>query len=109
MIKSEIVEVVARRPALDTEDYINIQKCWDEETKILSRDMTQTINFIENECDDDTFCWIGEVFEDVAEITQSKEFVAAIKKRAEKVVDAEERRSVQVDVRYAEDSLFAEE
>ena len=102
MIKSEIVEVVARRPALDTEDYINIQKCWNEETKILSRDMTQTINFIENECDDDTFCWISEVFEDVAEITQSKEFVAAIKRRAEKVVDAEERRSVQVDVRYAE-------
>ena len=55
------------------------------------------------------FCWIGEVFEDVAEITQSKEFVAAIKRRAEKVVDAEERRSVQVDVRYAEDSLFADE
>jgi len=45
----------------------------------------------------------------VAEITQSKEFVAAIKRRAEKVVDAEERRSVQVDVRYAEDSLFADE
>ena len=109
MIKSEIVEVVARRLALDTEDYINIQKCWNEETKILSRDMTQTINFIENECDDEIFCWVGEVFEDVAEITQSKEFVAAIKRRAEKVVDAEERRSVQVDVRYAEDSLFADE
>ena len=109
MIKSEIVEVLARRLALDTEDYINIQRCWDEETKILSCDISQTINFIENECDDETFCWIGEVFEDVAEITQSKEFVAAIKRRAEKVVDAEERRSVQVDVRYAEDSLFADE
>ena len=109
MIKSEIVEVIARRLAFDTEDYINIQKCWDAETKILSRDMAQTINFIENECDDETFCWIGEVFEDVAEITQSKEFVTVIKRRVEKVVDAQDRRSVQVDVRYAEDSLFADE
>ena len=102
MIKSEISEVIARRLALDPEDYINIQKCWDEETKILTRDIAQTINFIENECDDDTFCWIGEVFEDVAEITQSKEFVAAIKRRAAKVVDAQQRRLVEVDVRYAE-------
>ena len=99
MIKSEVSEVLARRLALDTEDYINIQRCWDEETKILSCDISQTINFIENECDDETFCWIGEVFEDVAEITQSKEFVAAIKRR----------RNVQVDVRYAEDSLFTDE
>ena len=102
MIKSEISEVIARRLALDPEDYINIQKCWDEETKILTRDIAQTINFSENECDDDTFCWIGEVFEDVAEITQSKEFVAAIKRRAAKVVDAQQRRLVEVDVRYAE-------
>ena len=49
-------------------------------TEILTRDITQTINFIENDCDDDTFCRIGEVFDDVAEITQSKEFLAAIKR-----------------------------
>ena len=109
MIESKIGEIVTRRLALDPEDYINIQKCWNEEMKILSCDISQTINFIENECDDDTFCWIGEVFEDVAEITQNKEFVATIKRRAERVVDEQERRSVQVDVRYAEDSLLDDE
>ena len=109
MIESKISEIVTRRLALDPEDYINIQKCWNEEMKILSCDISQTINFIENECDDDTFCWIGEVFEDVAEITQNKEFVATIKRRAEKVVDEQDRRSVQVDVRYAEDSLLDDE
>ncbi len=102
MLNAEIKNVLSRRLKLHLEDYIGIQKCWDEETEILSRDLGQTINFIENECDDETFCWIGEVFDDVAEITQSKEFVAAIKRRADKVVDAEERRSVLVDVRYAE-------
>ena len=70
-------------------------------TEILIRDIAQTINFIENDCDDDTFCWIGEVFDDVAEITQSKEFLAAIKRRADKVVNSEDRRRVEVDIRYA--------
>ena len=102
----ELQSVVAERKriAIETQDEwdYGIEQCWKKETEILSRDIAQTINFIENECDDETFCWIGEVFEDVAEITQSKEFVAAIKRRAEKISDEQERRSVQVDVRYAE-------
>ena len=102
----ELKAVVAerKRVAIETQDEwdYGIEQCWNKETEVLTRDIAQTINFIENECDDDTFCWIGEVFEDVAEITQSKEFVSAIKRRAAKVVDDEERRSVEVDVRYAE-------
>lgn len=84
----------------------DIQKMWDKEIEILCRDMTETINFIENECDDNTFCWIGEVFDDVAAQTQSKEFVAAIKKRAEKIIDADERRKVEVDISFAEDNIL---
>ena len=101
MLKNELIDVVKRRLAFDPEDYINVQKCWDVETEILSRDMAETINFIENECDDETFCWIGEVFEDVADRTQSKDFLVAITKRAAKVVNPEARRSVETDVRYA--------
>ena len=102
----ELKAVVAERIRIGIEtqdewDY-GIEQCWKKETEILTRDISQTINFIENECDDDTFCWIGEVFDDVADITQSKEFVAAIKRRADKIVDAEDRSRVAVDVRYAE-------
>ena len=102
----ELKAVVAERIRIGDEtqdewDY-GIQKCWDKETEILTRDLEKTISFIENECDDETFCWIGEVFDDVADCTQSKEFVAAIKSRAAKIIDDEKRRSVEVDVRYAE-------
>ena len=103
---NELKAVVSERIRIgdETQDewYYGIQQCWDKEIEILSRDIEQTINFIENECDDKTFYWISEVFDDVAEITQSKEFVSTIKRRAAKVVDDEERRSVGVDVRYAE-------
>ena len=102
MIEDEIIAVVKLRLSLATEDYISLEKCWSKETEILSRDIKQTITFIENECNDETFCWIGEVFDDVADITQSKEFIAAIKRRAEKVIDEKSRKHVEVDIRYAE-------
>ena len=102
----ELKNVIAERIRIgdETQDewYYGIQKCWDKETEILSRDIKQTINFIENECDDETFCWIGEVFDDVADITQSKEFIMAIKRRAEKISDEKDRKHVEVDIRYAE-------
>ena len=105
MIADEIKDIVARRIKLHIEDDFGTQKCWDEEIKILSRDMSETINFIKNECSDEIFCWIGEVFEDIAEITQSKEFITAIKNRAEKIIDEESRHSVETDIRYAEHKI----
>ena len=99
---NEIETVIKQRLKLHPDNYIATQECWDQEVEILTRDISKTIEFIETECDDETFYWIGEVFEDVAEITQSKEFVTAIKKRAEKIIDDEERRSVEVDIRDAE-------
>ena len=105
MLKDEIENAIEQRVKLHSEDYFGTQKIWDKEIEILSRDMNQTIKFIENDCDDETFCWIGEVFEYVAARTQSREFVDAIKRRAEKVVDDQERQSVEVDIRYAEYKL----
>ncbi|MBR3746954.1 MAG: hypothetical protein IKP64_10725 [Selenomonadaceae bacterium] len=102
MNAEELKAVIAERIRTDDEWDYGLEQCWNKEIEILTRDISQTINFIENECDDDTFCWIGEVFDEVADRTQSKEFVDAIKRRATKVVDDKERRSVEVDVRYAE-------
>lgn len=110
-MKQEIGLVLKERKRIADEtqdewDY-GIEQCWRKETELLSRNMSETLNFIENECDDETFCWLGEVFEDVAEHTQSRDFIAAVKKRAAKVADDEDRRGVETDISYAEDRLFA--
>ena len=84
MIADEINEVLARRLNLHLEDDAGTEKCWKEETDILSRDMKQTIQFITNGCSDEIFCWLGEVFQDVADCTQSRDFIVAIKERAKK-------------------------
>ena len=108
-MRQEISLVLKERKCIADEtqdewDY-GIEQCWKKEIEILSRDMAATINFIENDCDDETFCWLGEVFENVADRTQSKDFIAAIKKRAARVTDPEERRSVETDISYAEDRI----
>lgn len=105
MIKDEINEIISRRVKLHLEDDFETQKCWDKEIEILSRDISETLNFIENDCSDEIFCWIAEIFEDVVEITQSSEFVTAIRNRAEKIVDEENRHSVETDIRFAENKL----
>lgn len=101
----ELKSVIAERIRIgnETQDewYDGINAQWEKEIEILSRDIAATIKFIENDCDDETFYRMGEVFDEVAERTQSKEFFLAIKKRAAKVVDEEERRGVETDVRYA--------
>lgn len=101
MISEEIKNVISQELKLHVEDYIGIQECWDEEIEILTRDMAATINFIENECDDETFYWMGEVFYEVVARTQNRDFFEAIKRRAAKVVDEEGRRSAEVDLEHA--------
>lgn len=100
-LKSVIAERIRIGDETQDEWYDGINAQWEKEIEFLSRDMAATVKFIENDFDDETFYWIGEVFDDVAERTQSKDFLVAITKRAEKVVDTEKRRSVETDVRYA--------
>lgn len=104
-LTATIVERIRIGDETQDEWYYGLERCWQKEIKLLSYDIMQTINFIENECDDEIFCWLGEVFEDVTELTQSKEFVRTIKKRAKKVIDEKERRSVEIDVNFAENRL----
>ena len=85
-----------------------IQKCCDKEIEILTRDIKKTIDFIENKCSNDTFYWISEVFDEVAKITQSKEFITAIKNRVKFIKDAEMRRSIETNIIFAEDEILEE-
>jgi len=107
----------------DNWDY-GIEQCCKEEIDILSRNMNETIMFFDNECTDEDFFWLSEVFEDIAEKTQSREFVEALRIRLAKVtrenynqsgfesehmrkyVDYDEYvRSVSIDIDYSESSI----
>lgn len=61
----------------DEWDY-GIQLCWDQMTELLSRNMEETIAFLDNECSSEQYAWISDVFDFVAKKTMSKEFVLAL-------------------------------
>lgn len=120
--------VIAHYVSLHPNDDFGIEKCWREMTDILSNDISATISFFERECTDEEFYWLSSVFEDIAEKTQSKDFIQVLRKRLAKVLPetycqqnfktehmrkwvdyAEYVRSVTVDIEYAEDRINDDE
>lgn len=89
MITNDQVDaIIAERYRLskvyDDEWAYPIQLCWDELTALLSRNIDDTIDFLDNACTAEEFGWIADVFDFVAEETQSNEFIKALYRLADK-------------------------
>ena len=119
-LRESILELLSLHP---NDDY-GTEKCWKEETEILSEDISETIDFFTNQCTDEEFFWLSSVFSDVSEIVQSKQFVETLRSRLARVnretynqnsfesehirkcVDYDEYvRSVSMEIDYAEGAL----
>ena len=120
----QLRKVITRCAALDPNDDFGMEKCWEEMTVILSDDISATIQFFESICTDEELYWLGSVFEDIAEKTQSKELIQVLRNRLAKVtpetycqqnfktehmqkwVDYDEYvRCIDSDIAYAEDRI----
>lgn len=84
MFTDDIRYAITKRKSVDDEWDYGIQLCWQEETKIMSQDMDKTVEFLDNECTAEEFSLLSEVFEDVAEQTQSQAFVDCLYRVAKK-------------------------
>lgn len=78
-------EIFSRYVSLDPNDDFCIEKCWEEMTDILSEDILATFHFFESECTDEELYWLGSIFEDIAEKTQSQELIQVLRNRLAKV------------------------
>ena len=105
MLAEELREILERRSKLHPNDDFRTEKAWEEETELLSRNMDETILFLENECTADEFSWISEVFDDVVSRTQSKEFIQALYRVAKKFPEECEAYHVLDSIRFAESYL----
>ena len=93
----------------------------------VNDDYVDTINFFSKECTDEELFWLSEVFSDISEIVQNKEFVQVLRSRLSQVtresydqnsfksehmkkwIDYDEYvRSVNLDIDYAEGALREE-
>ena len=128
MLSEEIRSILFERLRIlaDTNDEwdYGIDKCCNKEVELLSRNISETIHFFNEECSDEEFFWLAEVFSDVSERVQSKKLVEAMRSRLSRVtretynqdsfnsthmrkwVDYDEYvRSVGMEIDYAEGAL----
>ena len=98
---NEFHEILARSKRNDDDIKYDTRPFWNEEAALFTKDINKTIDFINNDCSDEEFYYMSEVFEEIAEITKSKEFLKAILKRMESITDPEYIRSINIDIDIA--------
>ena len=78
---SKLRTELEHRLSLDVNDDYGIEESWKNLTSILSDNIVDTINFFSKECTDEELFWLSEVFSDISEIVQNKEFVQVLRSR----------------------------
>lgn len=94
MFTDDIRCALIKRKSIDDEWDYGVQLCWQEEIKIMSQDMDKTIDFLDNECTAEEFSLLSEVFEDIAEQTQSQPFVDCLYRVAKKYPEETQKYNV---------------
>ncbi|MBY0599255.1 hypothetical protein [Bacillus bingmayongensis] len=101
MIIEKIEVILDKRKKLNLNDYYGIQKSWNEIVEVLSENEANTIRYLEN-CSKEDLYWISEVFEDIAENVQSKEFINCLRKLDKKFPELEMTKDIDIAESYLE-------
>ncbi|MCD7731701.1 MAG: hypothetical protein LUI05_09450 [Oscillospiraceae bacterium] len=128
MIRNRMTEIIDERirncdELGDNWDY-GINQCHEEAITILTQNIDETMAYFLNDCTDEEFYWLSEIFEEIIEKTQSQKLIQTLRNRLEKVtcetycqqnfktehmqkwVDyAEYVRSVKSEIDYAEEKI----
>lgn len=86
MIKILMDEIIIERKKKHMEDDYGIRECWNKMIDILSQDVYETIVYLEG-CSEDHIYYVSEVFEDISEKLQSKEYIDCLRKLDKKFPD----------------------
>ncbi len=108
MITDEIRAVTKERAATHSEWDYGLEKCRNKEVEILTRNISDTILFLRNDCTADEFIWLSEVFDEVAKITDSIEFIESLYFVAQKYPEETGKYYILNCIKYAEGELSDE-
>lgn len=88
LTSDQIDAIIAERYRLskifDDEYAYPIQLCWAQLTELLSKNIDETIEYLDKECTEEQYVWMSDVYDFVAKETKSKEFVKALYRLAAK-------------------------
>ena len=103
MIEYDKLRAAIRKRANTNDEWDNaVHLCWEEMVTVFSEDMSKAICFLKNDCTVSEYSWLSEVFEEIAEKTQSREFIAALQKLAVKYPEETEQYNIMSFINGAE-------
>ncbi|PFM65223.1 hypothetical protein COJ48_08340 [Bacillus cereus] len=100
-IENKMEVILDKRKKLNLNDDYGIQKSWNEIIEVLSENEDNTIRYLEN-CSKEDLYWISEVFEDIAESVQSKEFINCLRRLDKKFPELEMTKDIDIAESYIE-------
>ena len=92
----------------DTPDYYETSPTIKAEIELLSRNLQETVQFLDNDCTAEQLIWLSEVFEEISAKLQSWEFIDALSRCFVKFQKECEGYNVKNCISYAEGQLSAE-
>ncbi len=85
-MKEEMNKILEERKSKHIEDSFGIEKRWNKIVEYLTRNMEDTIKYLK-ECSKEYLYYISEVFEDISEEVQSREFMSCLRELDKKYPD----------------------
>ncbi|KKI85234.1 hypothetical protein CAY60_021310 [Shouchella clausii] len=100
-IENKMEVILDKRKKINLNDDYGIQKSWNEIIEVLTENEENTIRYLEN-CSKEDLYWISEVFEDIAEIIQSKELINCLRRLDKKFPELEMTNDIDIAASYTE-------
>ena len=75
----------------DTPDYYETSPTIKAEIELFTRNLQETVDFLDNDCTEEQLLWLSEVFEEISAKLQSWDFIDALKRAALRFPENEER------------------
>lgn len=85
MMKFNTLREVVQFRIVESEDNYWVEDYWKAAIEMYVKNLSATIMFFQNNCDDEELYFLSEIFEEIVEQTQSKELVSVLRSRLAKV------------------------
>ena len=110
-IKEEYAEIVKLREEEEDKDLSELPDYWETspaikaEIELFTRNLQETIQFLDNDCTADQLSWLSEVFDPISAKLQSWEFIDALKRAADRFPEECAQYNIRECILFAEGQL----
>lgn len=100
-VKIKLCKFLALRKKMHPENDWQQDDFWNKFSDFYADNMKVANDWVRNDCSADDFSWLSEVFEDIAEKSQSKDFINCIEETSKKFPEECEKYSIMFSIECA--------